>query len=315
MQPMCPPVGGCGRGWHSCGTLRSSGLVCTHFTVWGGSGNSAHPRAPVRQCPVGWEYKSGRRSWCASTPLLMHLPAMLAGLPGGPRLLPILPCLWYITPSSLGGFPCTANPSCPPRSDLLSPSLSSQPHPALWRSILGFGVPDSSPAHLCRSPSALPSVIHLLCSPPRLPKLPILSWLVSLPLKGLPRVQLFPLSQLPPEAPGPIPLPFLSFSLVLPRLACWEVSGLLPALSRCSVRIVSTHKCICDVYDNMSYTSHSSAISIRTLWILVCLISHKSLKATVILKNVFLFTLLVINFHYYLLDCLCSSVSPNLSYS
>ena len=59
-------------------------------------------------------------------------------------------------------------------------------------------------------------------------------------------MQTFPPSQLPPRGAGPVPILlslFSLFSFALPRyvgefLAFWEVWGLLPAFSRCSVGVV-----------------------------------------------------------------------------
>lgn len=243
-----PSWGGCGRGWHSCGTLRSSGLVCTHF------------------CSLRWQWQLmpiprahlGNALWDESTSLEKEGPGVppplssctsqqcwLASLVGPGFFLYFLV---YGTshPSSLGGFPA-ANPSCSPGLTSGVRASAVSPHPALWRSILGFGVPDSSPAHLCRSPSALPSVIHLLCSPPRLQSSPSCPGWCLCHWRDFPGCKNFSSFTAPSQGPRAHPTSFLSFFFG-PTQTC-----LLGSLrSSASTQQIfcencSTHKCICDV--------------------------------------------------------------------
>ena len=80
----------------------------------------------------------------------------------------------------------------------------------------------------------------------------------------------FPPSQLPPRGVGPVPILlslFFSFFFCPTHvrgdfLAFWEISGLLPAFSRCSVGVVPHVDVIFDVFMGRKVisTSYSSAI-------------------------------------------------------
>ena len=132
--------------------------------------------------------------------------------------------------------------------DFWSPSLSSQlpPAPASEQaSLSGWWVLVSTDP-LCGNLSALPSAPLLLCSPPWLQSFPP-THLLSPPVKGLPSVwKLFLLHSSLPEVQVPslfFCLCFFSFFFCLTHvhwdfLAFWEVWGLLPAFSRCSVGVV-----------------------------------------------------------------------------
>ena len=130
-------------------------------------------------------------------------------------------------------------------SDLQSPSLSSQPPPAPvgeQTSLLDWWVLVSSDP-LFRNLSALPSAALLLHSPPWLWSFPPATP-PSLPVKRLPSVwKLFLLHSSFPE----VQVWCLFFCLCFffcPTQVCgeflafWEVWGLLPAFSRCSVGVV-----------------------------------------------------------------------------
>ena len=131
--------------------------------------------------------------------------------------------------------------------ELRSPSLSSQPPLALvgeqtslsaWWVLVG-----TDP--LCRNLSVLPSAFLLLLSPP---------WFRSFPpstphlrqWRGFLGCGIFSSFKLPHQGAGPIPILLSLFFLFFfcptqvrgEFLAFWEVWGLLPAFSRCSVGVV-----------------------------------------------------------------------------
>ena len=131
-------------------------------------------------------------------------------------------------------------------SDLRSPSLSSQPPPvpAVEQTILSGWSVLAGTDPLCGNLSALSSASLLLRCPPWLRSFPP-AYSPSPPLRGLPSVwKLFLLHSSLPE----VQVPFLFFCLCFffffcptqvrwEFLAFWEVWGLLPGFSRCSVGI------------------------------------------------------------------------------
>ena len=111
---------------------------------------------------------------CSESPLLEHPETMVCCLLGRSRLFPGLPSglLWCISP--LQAVFMQPTPVLSLGSDRQSPSLSSQPPPALvgeQTSLSGWWVLVGTEP-LCRNLSALPSAPLLLCSPP---------WLWSFP--------------------------------------------------------------------------------------------------------------------------------------
>ena len=130
-------------------------------------------------------------------------------------------------------------------SDLRSPSLSSQPPSALageQTSLSGWWVLVGTDP-LCRNLSALPSTPLLLRSPPWLRSFPLRPP-QSPPVKGLPSVwKPFLLHSSLPEGQALSLFFYLCFFFCPTQvrgefLAFWEVWGLLPAFSRCSVGVV-----------------------------------------------------------------------------
>ena len=169
---------------------------------------------------------------------------MVSCLLGSSRLFPRLPPdrLWCTSP--LQAVFTQPMPVLCLGSDLQSPSLSSQPPPTPageQTSLSGWWVLVSTNP-LCGNLSNLPSEPLLLCSPP---------WLQSFPppppvstSEGASYcVETFPPLQLPPRGAGPVPI-LLCLFFFCPTLvhgeffAFWEVWGLLPAFSRCSVGVV-----------------------------------------------------------------------------
>ena len=176
----------------------------------------------------------------------MHPETMVSCLLGRSRLFPRLPpdYLWCISPLQAVFTQPTSVFSL--ESDLWSPSLSSQPPPTPvdeQTSLSGWWVLVGTDT-LCRNLSTLPSAPLLLCSPLWLQGFPLPVHPPSPPVKGLPSVwKLFLLPSSLPEVQVPSLFFCLCFFFGPTRvhgdfLAFWEVRGLLPAFSGCSIGVV-----------------------------------------------------------------------------
>ena len=139
---------------------------------------------------------------------------------------------------------------------VLSPGLLSKPHvpapnpcPHQRTHVLGWGTQGFGMDHVHRSQSVLPAIDWSLYSPPIAPEAPLVSQLISLLVRGLPRMQEPLLSFSIPPPGAYIPSHFLSssFSLLLSFIlpgymgifrVFLGVRGPLLVFSQCSVRIV-----------------------------------------------------------------------------
>ena len=190
--------------------------------------------------------------WCSESPLLVHRETKrqekVFCLFGSSRLFPGLPPCYLWRTSHLQAVFTQPDPFLSLWSDLRSPSLSSHPPPipvGEQRSLLSWWVLVGSDP-LCGNLSAFPSAPLLLHSPLWLRSFPQPRHLPSPPVKGLPRVwKLFLLHSSLPLVQVPSLFFCLCFSfffwpthISVEFLAFWEVWGLLPAFSWCSLGVV-----------------------------------------------------------------------------
>ena len=169
----------------------------------------------------------GREAVMAALPLAHHSTVVLHFC-GSPGFSHNHSCLW------ISSLPSPHAVSSQPTA-VLSLGLLYKPHvpapsPCLhqWTHISGWGMQGCGIGHLCRSHSVLPTTDRLLNSPPIAPKAPLLSQLISPPLRGLPQMRepLLSFSSTPRGA-GPIPLPLLFLfpsSFFHPTQLCGDLS-------------------------------------------------------------------------------------------
>ena len=179
-----------------------------------------------------------------ANPPLSHHSTMALHFYGGPGFL----CKH--SQLQISSLPSTQAVSLQPTA-VLSLCLLSKPHvpapsPHLhqWTHISGWGTQGCGTDHLCRSHSVLLVTDQLLCSPLIAPEAPLLSQLISLPVRGLPQMWETLVSFSSPKGVQ-VPLRFISspfsllFSFVLPGyaqifLVLLVVRGPLLVFSWCS---------------------------------------------------------------------------------